>query len=152
MIEGLWKAEAVNRMTYVEAKHNRDAAAVALEQADLLLERQALLVEQYRMICESRGSDSKERSRTIREDYLRYRKADCNTLSKSIDVAAINLDYQREFLTSILDLQEGNVATKADVILAELEVEREEKRHSDAKARTAACRSELAGLEGPPGS
>ena len=152
MIEGLWKADAIGRMTYVEAKHNRDAAAVALEKADLLLERQTLLVLQYRKICESSGSDSKERSRAIREANLRYRKADCDALSKSIEVAAINLEYQREFRTSILDLREGNVATKTDVILAELEVEREEKRHIDAKARTAACRNELASQEGTPGS
>ncbi|MBD3867990.1 MAG: hypothetical protein IFK94_07690 [Acidobacteria bacterium] len=35
MIEGLWKAEAIGRMTWVKAKHDRDAAAAGLEEADL---------------------------------------------------------------------------------------------------------------------
>ena len=151
MIEGLYKAEAIGRMTYVEAKHDRDAAALALEEADLLLDRQALLVAQYQMICDSTDSDPENRARRIREAYLRYRKADCNALSKSVEVAAINLEYQREYRTSILDLREGNVATKTDVILAELEVEREAKRLEDAKSRAEACRKELAGVTGKPG-
>jgi len=146
MIEGLWKAEAIGRMTWVEAKHDRDAAAVALEEADLLLERQAVLVDQYRMICDSAGTASKGRSKAMRAAYLRYRKADCDALSKKIEVAKINLEYQREFRASILDLHEGNVATKADVILAELEVELQEKTHADARLRAETCFKELAGL------
>jgi hypothetical protein len=145
MIEGLWEAEAIGRMTYVKAKHDRDAAAVALEEAGLLLERQTILVTQYRRICATDGPGSKERSGAIREAYLQYRKADCDALAKKVEVARINLEYQREFRASILDLHEGNVATKADVILAELEVEREEKTHADAKARAETCRRELAG-------
>ena len=152
MIEGLWKAEAIGRMTWVKAKHDRDAAAAGLEEADLLLERQTLLVAQYRMICDSGVAPSKERSKVIRTAYLRYRKADCDSLSKTIEVAKINLEYQREFRTSILDLLEGNVATKADVILAELEVERQEKIHADAKHRAAACRTELSSSAPVPSS
>lgn len=146
MIEGLWQAEAIGRMTWVEARHDRDAAAVALEEADLLLERQTVLVEQYRLICNPNRSGSEERSEEIGKAYRRYRTADCDALSKRIEVAKINLEYQREYQASILDLLESNVSTKVDVILAELEVEREEKRHADAKRRAEACRKELAAL------
>ena len=150
MIEGLWKAEAIGRMLYVEARHDRDAAIAALEEADLLLLRQTLLVKQYQRICElpASGTDTKEQAKAVQDLYLLYRRADCDSLSKAIDVAAINLEFHREFLVSVLDLRAGSVATKTDVILARLEVEREEKRHTDAKNREESCREKLAGLGG----
>ena len=146
MIEGLWQAEAIGRMTWVKAKHDRDAARVALEEADLLLERQNVLVSQYRRICEGGDSGPDARAAGIREAYLRYRKADCDALSKRVELAKINLGYQKEFRASILELEEGHVATKVEVILAELEVERDEQSYSDAKSRAETCRRELAGL------
>ncbi len=154
MIEGLWQADAIERMTYIEARYDRDAARLALEEAGLLLERQSVLVEQLRLICGPGVSKDgeQERARTIREAYLRYRKADCDSLAKSIEVAATNLEFNRELLKSVLDLREGNVATKPQVILAELEVEREEKRLADAKGRAKACREALSEPGGTPGA
>lgn len=150
MIEGLWQAKAINRMTYIEAKYDRDAAKLALEEADLLLQRQSALVEQLRLICGSGGSEDRRRAGEIRETYLRYRKADCDSLAKAAEVAATNLEFNRELLTSVLNLRENNVATKPDVILAELAVEREEKSLADAKRRADACRAELSELLGTP--
>jgi hypothetical protein len=147
MIESLWEAKAIPRMTFVEARYDRDAAKLALDAADLILERQAALVEQYRLICDAADSGSRDRSGAIRDAYLRYRRADCDSLAKTIEVAATNLEFNQEFLSSILHLREESVATKTDVILAELDVEREEKSLADARRRTAACREELAGLE-----
>jgi outer membrane protein TolC len=149
MIEGLWGAETIPRMDYLKAKYDCDAARLALEGADLILERQAALVEQYRLICnraESR-SGTQERASAIRKAYLRYRRADCGSLAKAIDVAATKLEYNREYLKSILDLRRAKFATNTQVVLAELDVEREEKSLTDAKQRTALCRSELADLE-----
>jgi len=150
MIEGLWEAKAIDRMTYIEARYDRDAAKLTLEEADLLLERQSLLVEQLGLICEAGGSKGVERERAIREAYLRYREADCDSLAKAIEVAATNLEFNRELLKSVLDLREANVATKPDVILAELEVEREEKSLADARERARGCREELSRLAGHP--
>jgi outer membrane protein TolC len=153
MIEELWKADAVNRMDYIEARYDRDAARLALEQADLILARQSELVEQYRLICQQADSDDEEQAhvRTLRESYLRYRRADCSSLAKAAEVAATNLEFNREYLASILDLQQKNVATKVDVIRAELDVEREEQRLSDAKRRATECKAELGRLEGGAG-
>ena len=75
--------------------------------------------------------------------HRRYREADCEIRSKDIEVAEVNLTFNREWLASILDLREGDVATRQDVILAELDVEREEKRLAWGKQRAAACRREL---------
>lgn len=150
MIEGLWQAQAINRMTYIEAKYDRDAAKLALEEADLLLQRQSALVEQLRLICGSGGTKDDRRAMKIREVWLRYRKADCDSLAKAAEVAATNLEFNRELLTSVLNLRENNVATKPDVILAELAVEREEKSLADAKRRAEACRAELSASTGAP--
>jgi len=149
MIEGLWQADAIERMAYIEAKYDRDSARLALDEADLLLERQMVLIDQLQMICDQNGSDTskRERTRAIREAYLRYRRADCESLAKAIEIAANNLEFNREFLKSILDLREGHVATKTQVILAELDVEREEKSLADAKQRAKICREELSRLD-----
>jgi hypothetical protein len=149
MIEGLWRAETIPRMDYLKAKYDCDAARLALEKSDLIIERQAALVEQYRLICNGArsGSGTQERAGAIRKAYLRYRRADCSSLGKAIDVAATKLVYNREYLQSILDLRRAKFATNTQVVLAELDVEREEKSLADAKQRTAICRSELTDLE-----
>ena len=46
------------------------------------------------------------------------------------------------------DLRAGEVATRQDVILAELDVEQEEKRLADAKRRVEDCRRELGQTDG----
>jgi hypothetical protein len=149
MLESLWAAGTVPRMDYLKAKYDRDAAKLALEASDLILERQAALVEQYRLICNGAGSGSgtKERASAIRKAYVRYRRADCSSLAKAIEVAATKLEYNREFLKKTLELRREKFATNTQVILAELDVEHEEKSLADAKHRTATCRSELPGLE-----
>jgi hypothetical protein len=149
MIEGLWKAETIPYMAYVEAKYDRDAARLVLEQADLILERQAALVEQFQLMCNQvdRGGDTKGRDTAIDGLYLRYRRLDCEALAKSVDIAETNLEFDREYLKSIVKLRRQNNATKTQVILAELDVEREEKSLADAKRRTAKCRTDLDALE-----
>lgn len=149
MIEGLWEARTIPRMDYVEAKYDRDAAKLELERADLILERQAALLEQYRLFCDEAESEEEMRERygAIRKAYLKYHRADCDSQAKAIEVAATNLEFNREYLKKILELREEDFATHTQVILAELDVELEEKSLADAKRRTAVCRSELAELE-----
>lgn len=149
MIEGLWEARTIPRMDYLKAKYDRDAAQLELEQADLMLERQSALLEQYRLICDEADSETEmqDREKAIREAHLKYRRADCGSQAKAIEVAATNLEYNREYLKKILQLREENFATHTQVILSELDVELEEKSLADAKRRTAICRAELVELE-----
>ena len=71
---------------------------------------------------------------------------DCDQQAKAIEVAEVNLEFNREWLASIRELREGSTgtATAQDVILAELDVKLEERRLADAKARTNACRKGMA--------
>jgi hypothetical protein len=154
MIKRLWDAETIPYMDYLKAKYDRDAAKLTLEKADLILERQTALVEQYRLICNGTGSgrEAKDRAIAIRNGYLRYRRADCSSLAKAIEVATTNLEFNREYLKKIAKLRQENFATNTQVILAELNVELEEKSLADAKRRTASCRGELNGLESSAGT
>lgn len=147
MIEGLHSANTIPRMDYVKAKYDRDAAKLELERSNLILERQGALVEQYRLVCNTAESDKEGNKSAVQDEYLKYRRADCGSLAKGVEVAATNLEYNREYLQSILDLRKENFATRTQVILAELDVELEEKNLEDTKRRTASCRAELAELE-----
>ena len=143
LVAGLWEAEAINRMAYLKAGYDRDAAKLDLERADLQLIRQEALIEQLRLACDdsSRGK-SEDRARELERAYLRYRRADCDQQAKAIEVAETNLEFNRQWLASILDLR-GQVSTVPDVIRAELKVKLEEQRRDDAIRRTTACRAEL---------
>jgi hypothetical protein len=144
LVEGLWKADATDRMTWIRAKYDRDAARLALEEADWIVRRQEALLEQYRIACDSAGgaAPTKEARQAAARAYRHYREAHCGALGKAVEVAATKLAFDREWLASILDLRAGNVATVQDVILAELEVEREEKRLKDARSRAGECAEE----------
>jgi hypothetical protein len=149
MIESLYGADTVPRMEYLKAKYDRDAAKLELEAADLSLERQTALVEQYRLICRAgnSGDGLQDKTSAIRGAYLHYIRADCSSLAKTIEAAATKLEFNREYLERTLGLRRDNFATYTQVILAELNVELQEKSLADAKRRTASCRSELAALE-----
>lgn len=138
LIRGLWDADAVERMVYLEAKYDHDSYKLALERANLALEKQKALIDQYELVC---GGKSR---REIEAARLRYRKAYCAEQAKSIEVAEVNLEFDEELLDSVRNLFASEVATKTEVILAELEVELEQTRLADAKRRTELCRHELA--------
>jgi hypothetical protein len=149
MIKGLWDAKTIPDMDYMKAKYDRDAAKLTLEKYDLILERQGALVEQYQLICNGTmaGSGNQDRTIAIRKAYLNYVRADCNALAKGIEIAANNLEYNRQYLQKIVKLRQEKFATNTQIILAELNVEREEKSLADAKRRNETCRAELADLE-----
>ena len=145
LIEGLWKVDATERMTYLRAKYDNDSAKLALEQAALIVARERAEELQYRLICgvPPAPASAAERDRALAKANRAYRDADCDQRAKAIEVAKVNLEFRRQFLASVLDLRKGDVATRPDVILAELDVEREEKRLAEAERRTAECRGEL---------
>jgi len=150
LIQGLWEADAIDRMSYLRGKHDYAAAKLALEQAALVVERQKALEEQVRLICEAAaaGKSAADRARALESAGRAYRQADCDSRAKAIEVARVNLEFNRQFLASVHELREGQVATRQDVILAELDVEQEEKRLADATRRSEACRRELGQAEG----
>jgi hypothetical protein len=149
MITGLWNAGTIPEMDYLKAKYDRDGAKLTLEKNDLTLERQGALVEQYRLICKGTlaGSGTQDRKSAIRKAFLQYSRADCNSLAKGIEIAANNLEYNRQYLKKIVKLRRDKFATNTQIILAELDVEREEKSLADAKRRNETCRAELSSLE-----
>ena len=136
-------------MDYMKAKYDRDAAKLTLEKNDLILERQGALVEQYRLICNGTmaGSGNQDRAIAIRKAFLHYSRADCDALAKGIEIAANNLEYNRQYLQKIVKLRQEKFANNTQIVLAELDVEREEKSLADAKRRNETCRAELADLE-----
>lgn len=140
LIHSLWDAAAIDRMSYLRAKYDYDAARLSKERADLILARQGALIECYRLAC-TRGEDADPDA--VERAFLRYRRADCDQQAMAIRVASTNREFNREFLASIRDLREGKVATRQDVIRAELDVALEEQRLADAERRTAECREAL---------
>jgi hypothetical protein len=147
MIEGLWEGKAIPRMDYVKAKYDQDAARLQLDKSGLLLERQGALVQQYRLICRETEGEKADLQKALWEAYLHYRRADCEAQAKGVEVAETNLTYNREYLENILRLRSQNFATQTQVIMAELDVELEEKSLEDAKQRTSVCREATRAIE-----
>jgi hypothetical protein len=149
MVKGLRDAHTIPEMDYLKARFDRDSAKLTLEKYDLILERQGALVEQYRLICNGTmaGSGSQDRKPAIRKAFLQYGRANCNALAKGIEIAANNLEYNRQYLKKIVKLRQEKFATNTQIIMAELDVEREEKSLADTKQRNEACRAELSTLE-----
>ena len=145
LLEGLWAADAIDRMSYLHGKYDYESAKLTLERAELIVAREKAEEQQYRLICgePAAGESAADRARALERASKEYYKADCDQWAKAIEVARVNLGFNRQFLASVLDLREGQVATRQDVILAELDVEREQKRLADAERRTEACRREL---------
>lgn len=144
MIQGLRDAKTLPEMDYLKARYDRDAARLTLEQADLLLGRQDALVEQVRLLCGGAGNGKRDKAGAIRDAHLRYLRMDCEATAKAVDIADTRLEYHREYLRKIAKLRSESFATHTQVILAELDVEREEKNLADARTRTGACRAALA--------
>jgi hypothetical protein len=142
MVEELWGDGAIERMVYLESRYDRDAARLALARADLVVERQEALIEQYRLACDRPAAPGTAGSgtRASREALRRYRLAHCEALSKAVEETEVKLAFDREMLASVLDLRAGRVATRQAVILAELDVEKGEERLADTKRRVVACR------------
>jgi hypothetical protein len=145
LIHELWENDAIERMVYLQARYDRDVARVTLERADSIIVRQVALIDYYRIACGTPGGDPDEddRAGSLGKIGRRYRHAHCKSLEKAVEAAEIRLAFDRHLLESVHDLRDGRVATRPDVILAELAVEKEEKRLEDAKTRAEACRSEV---------
>jgi hypothetical protein len=152
LVAELKKDDLIDRMTYLKIRYERDSAKVALERANLILMRQEALIEHLSLAC---GKDSTlasaERFRGMDRAYESYRHAECDQQAKAIEVAEINLEYNKVWLASILDLR-SQISTRLDVLRAELDVTHEEQRRDDAIQRTEACRAALGETKEAPTS
>lgn len=144
MVERLWKEEAIERMVFLLARHESETTRLEVERRRLRLERQEAIIEQYEHFCAAlaeRGVSSEHRER-LEAAFDRYRAAQCGVIDKDVAIAAADVAYLREFLQSVLELRQGDVATMQDVIRAERDVEMASKRLEQGRRRALACREE----------
>lgn len=146
LVHQLWEEEAVQRITYLAAKHARDVAGIEVKRQQLLLKRQEAETRQYEIVCSPRGSDEPAADRQARLDEVlrQYRQADCHRIGKDLAIAEVDLTYYAEVLASMRELREGDVATRQDVIRAERDVEMARKRVDHRGSRLRQCVSSRA--------
>ncbi len=141
LLDGLWKNDAVERLTYLAGKHHRDVAKVSLERARRRLERQQAVVEQYHLVCSAVSAEDRasEKRRALEQAHQRYLEADCKVRVLDVAVIKVNLGHHQENLKSTLDLRENEIASRQQVILAERDVELMLKQLEQARQRAARC-------------
>jgi hypothetical protein len=142
LLEALWKIQGVERLVYVTGKHARDRAKIEVERLRLDLESYDAHLEQYRTYCAALAagrSPNAAESETIARAWARYLQSECDSIGQERSAAEIDLAYEREVLTSVQELRAGEVATRPDVILAELEVRRAQDRLDHARRRFDRC-------------
>jgi hypothetical protein len=147
MIDELWKNRMIERMVHLKTEYERDSTRLEFEAADLAVERQKALIDHFRIVCGAGGSEGKQADEadSLRQSHRRYRKAHCDSLSKRVEAAAVDLEYNRQLLENNHELRAGQVAAATEVIRAKLTVEVEEIRLEDANRRVEACRNQLPG-------
>ena len=141
LVDRLWKDEAVQRIVYLAAKHDRDVAAIDVKRQRLRLKRQEAEVEQYAIVCPSAGSEeaAADRLERFNQALQRYLQADCHRIGKDLAIAEVDLTYTTEVLVSVRDLRENSVGTRQDVIQSEREVALAGKRVEHHRRRVQAC-------------
>ena len=143
LLDGLWKIQGVERLVYLTGKHERDRAKIEVERLRLHLDSYDAHLEQYRTYCAalaSGRSPNGEQAKVIARAWDRYLRADCAAIAQEQAAAEVDVAYEREVLTSVHELRAGEVATRPDVILAELAVRRAEQRLDHARGRFDRCK------------
>ena len=130
LVDQLWEKDAVERMVYLTAEHDRDVAEIEVKRQRLLLKRQEAEVEQYSSVCPAPGSEETAADRRARLDEARrrYLQIDCHRIGKDLAIAEVDLTYRSEVLASVQNLRKHNVATEQDVIRAVRDAEMARKR------------------------
>lgn len=143
LVDQLWKNDAVERLLYLAAKHDRDVAEIEVTRQRLLLKRQEAAVEQFTLVCSPPAAGHAAR---LDEARRRYAQADCHRIGKDLAIAEVDLAYRGEVLASLRDLRENDVGTRQDVIRAERDVEMARQRVDLQRRRVDECVS----LTSPP--
>lgn len=144
LFDGLWKIQGIDRLTFLTGKHARDRAKVEVERLRLVLDSYDAYLEQYRTYCAALGAGrapTGDESKRIARGWERYLRSDCDAIAQERSVAEIDLAYRQEYLASVRELRTGEVATRQDVILAELGVRTAEERLAHARGRSEACQA-----------
>ncbi len=141
LVEELLENDAVERMVYLTVKHDHDVAEIELKRQRLLLKRKEAEIDQYASVCSPAGSDETEADRRAGFDDARrrYLQADCHRIGKELAIAEVDLAYRSEVLASVRDLRKHAVATRQDVIRAELDVDMARKRVEGQRRRVQEC-------------
>ncbi len=154
LLDGLWKIQAVERLVYLTGKHDRDLGKLEVERQRLLVESQDAYLEQYRIYCDALATGkplTDVQTKAIALGWARYLRAECDGLAWEQSAAEVDLEYEQEFSASVRELRAGEVATRPDVIRAELEVRTAEQRLAYARGRAERCRADTRVLtESPP--
>lgn len=132
LIDALWQKDAIQRVLWLTARHARDVAQVELKRQELLLERYEAEHDYLASLC---AGGKKPRA----ESRARWEQAECHRLGKELAIAALDLAFHTALLDSANDLRQGDVATRQDVILAELAVARASERVESYRPRVEAC-------------
>jgi hypothetical protein len=142
LVDSLFKKEAIERIVFLRAKHDYDVARLAVDEGRLRVAKQEALVEQYRWVCDAiaSGRTSDQGEGDVDAAHERHREAECGLLNVRAETAAVDLEYSLEVLASVMDLRKHDVATRQDVILAEMNVEMAEKRLKETGQRAKRCR------------
>ena len=150
LVDSLWKNDAIERILYLRAKHDRDATRIDVERLRFLVERQDAVIEHYRQLCAVlvQGDDSAERARSLESAYRRYRGAHCTVMRQEVALAEVDQVYLKEVLESVRDLRRGGVATRQAIVRAERNVEMAQKRLKQGSERLERCRAEIAARGG----
>ena len=131
-------------MVYLTGKHERDRAKIEVERLRLDLESYDAHFEQYRTYCAALAdgrSPTEAESASIARAWARYLQSECGSIEQERSGAEVDLAYEREVLASVQELRAGEVATRPDVILAELEVRRAQDRLDHARRRFDRCKA-----------
>ena len=141
LVEELLENDAVERMVYLTVKHDHDVAEIELKRQRLLLKRKEAEIDQYASVCSPAGSDETEADRRagFNDARRRYLQADCHRIGKELAIAEVDLAYRSEVLASVRDLRKHTVATRQDVIRAELDVDMARKRVEGQRRRVQEC-------------
>ncbi len=147
LLEDLWKKQAVQRLVYLRARHDRDVAVIEHDRARSMLGRQEAALAQYRLACETLSGSGGTGALLAASDALRgYRGAQCDVLAADERRAGADLSYFEEVLVSVRDLRASDVGTEQDVIIAERDVEMARKSQEQTRTRIARCRAETADM------
>ncbi len=141
LLDGLWKDDAVERLTYLAGKHHRDVAKVSLERARRRLERQQAVVEQYHLVCSAVSAEerAREKLRALEQAYQRYLEADCELRELHVAVYEVELDYHQQIHQSAVELRQSDIASRQQVLFAEQDAQLTLTLLEQARQRTARC-------------
>jgi len=142
LLEGLWQNDLVGRLPYLSAKHRRDVAENGVELARRRIDRQQATVEQYRLVCSAapEHEQTSDDRRALEEAHQRYLDADCRVRTLDVTVFEIDLEYRQEVLESAVDLRQGDIASRQQVLFAEEDTRVTLKQLELARLRAARCR------------